>query len=127
MMLELKFDSKAVKEPIISIATLETQALINIIRASIGARQGELVVEVDDSKADDVIKVFKKHGVEVSKIDRAIVKDEDKCVHCGACLSICPVEVFSLDEEKRVVIDTSKCIHCGVCVKVCPVGALTLP
>jgi len=127
MMLELKFNSKAVKEPIISIATLETHALINIIRASVGPRYGEIVVEVDDSKADDVTEVFERYGVEVSKLDRAIVKDEDKCVHCGACLSICPVEVFSIDSDRRVVADTTKCIQCGVCVKVCPVGALTFP
>ena len=127
MMLELKFDSKAVKEPIISIATLETHALINIIRASVGARHGEIVVEVDDSKAKDVVEVFERYGVDVSRLDKAIVKDEDRCIHCGACVSICPVETFSMDADKRVVVDTSKCIHCGICVKVCPVGALTLP
>jgi NAD-dependent dihydropyrimidine dehydrogenase PreA subunit len=126
MMLELKFDSKAVKQPIISKTSMETRTLINIIRASIGARQGEMVVEVDDSQAERVIEEFKKYGVEILKLG-VIVKNEDKCVHCGACISICPVEVFELNGDKKVVADTSKCIHCGICVNVCPLEALSLP
>jgi NAD-dependent dihydropyrimidine dehydrogenase PreA subunit len=126
MMLELKFDSRAVKQPIISKASIETQTLINIIRASVGARHGEMVIEVDDLKLDEIVEMFREYGVEVTRLERAIVKD-DKCVHCGACISICPVEVFRLDLDRKVVADTSKCIHCGICVKVCPIEALSLP
>lgn len=126
MMLELKFDSRIIKEPIISKATLEADTLINIIRADVGARHGEMVIEIDNSKADEVIKAFRSYGVEVVKFDRKIVKSDD-CVHCGACVSICPVEVFFIDEEKMIQADSQKCIHCGVCVKVCPVKALSLP
>jgi len=126
MMLELKFDSRIVREPIISKATLEAETLINIIRADVGARHGEMVIEIDDSKAEKIVEAFKSYGVEVIKFDRKIVKSDD-CVHCGACVSICPVEVFSIGEEKKIQADSQKCIHCGVCVKVCPIKALSLP
>jgi len=126
MMLELKFDSRIVKEPIISKATLEVNTLINIIRANVGARYGEMVIEVEKSRADTIIEAFKSYGVQVSKFDRKIIKSDD-CVHCGACVGICPVEVFSIDEEEKVEAESTKCIHCGVCVKVCPVQALALP
>jgi ferredoxin len=126
MMLELKFDSRIVKEPIISKATLEANTLINIMRANVGARHGEMVIEVEKSRVDTVIEVFQSYGVEVSKFDRKIIKS-DECVHCGACVSICPVEVFSIGKEEKVEADSIKCIHCGVCVNVCPVQALTLP
>jgi NAD-dependent dihydropyrimidine dehydrogenase PreA subunit len=125
-MLELKFDSRIVKEPIISKATLEANTLINIIRANVGARHGEMVIEIDNSKADTIIEAFRSYGVEVNKFDRKVIKSDD-CVYCGACVSICPIEVFFIDEEKKVQADPQKCIHCGVCVKVCPVKALSLP
>ncbi|HID43242.1 MAG TPA: 4Fe-4S dicluster domain-containing protein [Archaeoglobaceae archaeon] len=126
MMLELKFDSRIVKEPIISKATLEADTLINIIRANVGARHGEMVIEIDDSKVDRIIEALRSYGVEVAKIDRKVVKSDD-CIYCGACVSICPVEVFFIDEEKKVQAESQKCIHCGVCVKVCPISALSLP
>ena len=126
MLLLLKFDSKSVKQPIIAKAAIETNTLINIIRASVGARQGELIVEVEDTKVKDIEKIFKEFGVEIQELDKAIAKDDEKCVHCGLCISICPVEVFKLENHK-VAIETSKCVHCGVCVNVCPTKALSLP
>jgi len=127
MILLLKFDSKAVRKPIISKATLETGALINILRANVGARRGEMVVEVDDSKAEEVESVFRRFGVEVVELRETVVKDDERCVHCGLCISICPVEVFKFGEDMRVVAEVERCVHCGVCVKVCPRGALSLP
>jgi len=127
MLMLLKFDSKTIKKPIISTATLETNALINILRANVGAREGEMVVEVNDSKAKEVEEVFRRFGVEVIELKEAVVKDEDRCIHCGLCISICPVEVFRFDENWKVIAETEKCIHCGVCVKVCPCKALSLP
>ncbi len=127
MLMLLKFDSKTIKKPIISTATLETNALINILRANVGARRGEMVVEVDDSKAKEVEEIFRRFGVEVIELKEAVVKDEDKCIHCGLCISICPVEVFKFDENWKVIAETEKCIHCGVCIKVCPCQALSLP
>ncbi len=126
MLLLLKFDSRTIKKPIISSATLETKALINILRANVGARRGEMVVEVEDSKAKEVEEVFKRFGVEVVELTEAVVKDEERCVHCGLCVSICPVEAFRFDDDWRVVVEEERCIHCGVCTRVCPCKALSL-
>jgi NAD-dependent dihydropyrimidine dehydrogenase PreA subunit len=126
MMLHLKFDPKTVREPVISKTTLEKKTLINIIRGSVGAREGELVVEIDDARADEIIEYIKAEGVEVTKIIEKIIKDDEKCVDCGACVSICPVEVFRI-EEYRIKADQDRCIRCGICVDVCPLKALELP
>lgn len=127
MLLLLRFDSKAVKQPIITKAAIDTNTLINIIKASIGARQGELIVEVENAKVKAVEEIFKNYGVEVQELDRAIVKDDEMCVHCGLCISICPVEVFRIGVDKKIIAETSRCIHCCVCVNVCPTKALSLP
>lgn len=45
--------------------------------------------------------------------------EKDKCIDCGKCDSVCPVE---LDVRKEV--GGSECLSCGDCVKSCPVAAL---
>ncbi len=127
MRLLLKFDARTSREPIISLITLKTNALINILRANIGARSGEMIVEIDDTKVKEVEEILKKHGVELIELGEGVIKDEEKCIHCGLCISICPVDVFKFDKEFKVVTEPSKCIHCGVCVNVCPRRALFLP
>lgn len=126
MLLRLGFDVKTVRKPVISIATLETKALINILRANVDAKKGEMIVEVEDEKVKEVEDVLRKYGVEIHELGEGIVKDDSKCIHCGLCISVCPVEVFEFDREWRVVADTKKCIHCGFCTKVCITNALTL-
>ncbi|WP_456330593.1 4Fe-4S binding protein [Archaeoglobus sp.] len=127
MKLLLRFDSRTVTEPVLSKTTLKTGALINILRASVGARRGEILIEVDDEKAKEVENILKEEGVEVIELLEAVQKDDEKCVHCGACVSICPTEAISFNGEKRVIVNAEKCVHCGACVKVCPTKALSLP
>lgn len=54
----------------------------------------------------------------------ANVVDEEKCVSCGLCKSICPVEAIELKYKKNKglfvpFIRTDKCIDCGKCRKYC--------
>ncbi len=126
MLLHLKYDSRSVRAPVISKVAIEENALINIIEAKVEPRYGEIVVEVDDEIAERVAEKFRKYGVEVRKLTKGIEKSE-KCVDCGACISVCPTGVFSKDEEDRVVVNEVKCIRCGFCVNVCPLKALRLP
>lgn len=47
--------------------------------------------------------------------------EPDRCVACGDCLFICPVEAISL-QKGVVAIARDQCVECGVCwwSKVCP-------
>jgi len=125
--MRLKFDPKTVKKPIISLATMRTSTPLNIIRASVGPREGEIVIEVEEDKAESVASVLREYGVKVDELVETIEKDDERCVHCGACISICPVEAISFNSEMKVIVDSAKCVHCGSCVKVCPFKALKLP
>lgn len=67
----------------------------------------------------------------------AIVRDQNKCILCGRCISVCKKVqgTGAIDFARRGVkttVTTSynkslsdvKCINCGQCIKICPVGAL---
>jgi ferredoxin len=46
----------------------------------------------------------------------------DKCVGCGECVEICPVEAITLEGDLAVV-DENWCIGCGVCATRCAFDA----
>ena len=49
--------------------------------------------------------------------------DEKKCICCGACVAICPVNAIKI-EKGKAKINPKKCIKCGSCAQFCPVGAI---
>jgi ferredoxin len=125
MKLMLHVAPSIVREPLIASVILETAALVNIERASIDAVSGEIVLEISPEKCKEVKEAFERRGVEVVVLEMPVVRDEEECVHCGACVSICPTETFRFDDW-RVIADSGKCIQCGACVIGCPQRALRL-
>ncbi len=116
--------SAMVQDPVIAKVILDTGVAINVDRANIDATSGEVVLEVPADSCARVAHAFEREGASVSVLEHPIIRDEDECVHCGACISICPVQVFSFAEDWSVAMDESKCIQCGTCVTACPHGAL---
>ena len=52
-----------------------------------------------------------------------ITCDHDKCVHCGKCRRVCPMDVDMLDDSRGRENGT-ECILCLECVRNCPKKAL---
>ncbi|SDE56248.1 DUF362 domain-containing protein [Sporomusa acidovorans] len=51
-----------------------------------------------------------------------IIVDQDKCIGCGKCCTVCPEKAITLNNQKAgIALD--KCIGCGECLTVCPVKA----
>lgn len=66
--------------------------------------------------------------------------DQDKCVKCGKCMTVCQynaiikqerpcakacgMKAISSDEYGRADIDQEKCVSCGMCLANCPFGAI---
>lgn len=124
----LKYTATKATEPLLSSVIKETGLLLNILYAEFGTRGGEILLAIDapDKDVDNAIELFKRGGVEVKEIKRAIQLDRDSCFDCGACLSLCPTDALYQTDDKTVELDEDKCIYCELCVPSCPVRALKL-
>ncbi|NCB50746.1 MAG: DUF362 domain-containing protein [Clostridia bacterium] len=49
--------------------------------------------------------------------------EKNKCVGCGKCAEVCPMNAASVKKGKAV-IDRSTCIRCFCCQEFCPMGAI---
>ena len=53
--------------------------------------------------------------------------NQKKCIKCGKCAEICPPQILSFNQDKKIVMsDKKKCLHCFCCHEICPVEAITL-
>ena len=65
--------------------------------------------------------------VEIKPASRDFMSvDRDKCSGCGACVAICPMDLWKLREgQARLAEDyRGKCMECGSCFIACECGAL---
>jgi len=57
-----------------------------------------------------------------------VVIDEDRCKGCSLCVSVCPVEILQLAEDRFnakgyrpvEVTDAEACTGCAMCATICP-------
>ena len=58
----------------------------------------------------------------------AIKVDMDKCVGCGTCVKVCPMNIYELKGKKTHVKDGAEkdCIQCHACEANCPVKCITI-
>ena len=126
----LHFPSRLVDQPIIYRLIKEYDLTFNILKASvIPDEEGLLVLELSGKQEnyDRGIKYLTKTGVKIQSLSQNVLRNEDRCTHCGACITICPTDAFELDKESRLVTFVNeKCIACGLCIKACPPRAMEL-
>ena len=124
----LNFPKDSIDKPIISELIKKFNVTVNILEAHISPNEGGkmfLFISSDDSKAIDLaIGYIKKQGIKVVLPSKNLIRDEDKCVDCGACISHCYSSALGFDENAKLIYDDEKCIACGLCVPSCSYGAL---
>ena len=65
------------------------------------------------------------HNPEGIKAKPELAYYSHKCIHCGECVSVCPVGAHAIENDTHVFY-RNKCIACGKCENVCLGNALTL-
>jgi ferredoxin len=124
----LHFSSKVVSQPVIYNLVKHHDLVCNIIKADIMPDQaGYVALEMSGTQKnyDEGIKYLKSAGVVIESLSQNVLRNEERCTHCGACTGFCPTGAFSLDTSTRKVIyDNEKCVACGLCIRACPPGAM---
>ncbi len=126
----LHFPEKTTDKPIVSKLIRDYGLDFNILKASISpGEEGLMVMELsgEQNDYDKGIRYLQSAGVEIQALSQDVVRNEERCTHCGACITMCPTRAFSLEKDTLMVIfDNSKCVVCELCVKACPPRAMEL-
>ena len=125
----LDFPATQIQTPITYILAKEYDIASNILRAEIAPEEtGKLVMEMDGlpEQLEKAIERIKDFGIEVTEIARKVSFNMDKCIHCGACVSVCLAGALKLDEKFHLEFIEPKCTVCEMCVSSCPVDVVDI-
>ena len=126
----LHFPPLVTGQPVVYRLAKDFDLMFNILKASVSPGQdGLLMLELTGEKAnyDKGMQYLKETGIQVQPLSQDVMRDESRCTHCGACVTVCPANAFTVDTETRkVLFDHNKCVLCGLCVKACPPRAMTI-
>lgn len=124
----LHFPKRLVERPIVSRLVRDFDLDFNILKALITPEEeGLLVLELsgEQEEYDKGIRYLTETGVRIQSLSQDVLRNEARCTHCGACITICPSGAFELDPATRQVnFYDEKCVACGLCIKACPPRAM---
>jgi ferredoxin len=116
------------EKPIIYHLVKDHNLIVNVYRAKVTPEEeGYLVLDVTGTEADiqramDFVKTF---DVSINYTGKGVTWDQDRCTHCGHCITHCPTGALHIADSatREVVYSETKCIECLACLRVCPFGA----
>jgi ferredoxin len=122
----LHFNADTSDKPMIYRLVKDYDLIINIVKANVNPqKEGTMVLEVEGRQSDQGLDYLRRLGVKIEDLDKEIVRNEQKCVMCGACTAICPTGALKLERPSmEVSFNGDECVVCELCVKVCPVRAM---
>ena len=126
----LHFPRRLVDRPIVYRLIKDYDLEFNILKASVTPEEEGLMVLELKGKQEDYdkgINYLTRAGVRIQSLSQNVIRNEERCTHCGACITICPTDAFELDPSTRLTrFDNEKCVACGLCIKACPPRAMEL-
>ena len=126
----LHFPRRLVDRPIVSRLVRDFSLDFKIVKASVTPdEEGLLVMELTGERDDydNGIRYLTEAGVQLQDLSQDVVRNEERCTSCGACVTVCPAGAFEVDlSTRRVTFDNEKCLACELCIKACPPRAMKL-
>ncbi len=117
-----------VDQPIVCRLVKDYDLDFTILKASVTPReQGMVVMELTGRETDfeNGLQYLDRMGVSVQPLGQDIKRNEQRCIHCGACTSVCASDALSIDRVSKLVsFDEQRCNACEWCLKSCPVHAM---
>jgi len=124
----LRFPPRLSGQPIVSRLVKDFNLDFNILKALITPEEeGLLVLELsgEQNDYDKGVRYLAKTGVRIQSLSQDVIRNEERCTHCGACITICPTSAFEIDlSTRQVTFHDTKCVACGLCIKACPPRAM---
>ncbi|HEX15555.1 MAG: (Fe-S)-binding protein [Deltaproteobacteria bacterium] len=124
----LRFTSKTWDKPIVYRLARDYGLEFNILKAIVLPKQESLMVLELAGTEENYhrgVEYLLSRGIKVEPIESDILRDEQRCVHCGACTAVCPTGALSIKrDDMEVVFDPERCVACEQCLRACPVRAM---
>jgi len=126
----LRFKRNTIDKPIVYKLVKDYDLIFNILRANILPRaESMMVMEIEGTEENfnKGIEYLRGLSIDTTPIEQDINRDEERCVHCGVCTSVCVPGALYIDRKTmRINFDYEKCVACELCVRVCPVKAMNV-
>jgi ferredoxin len=127
MKIGLMFPPEKADKPIVT-NLVKYGLTFNILRATISpGKTGNIILEISgtDENLGKSLDYLKGEGIEVKIYTDSVIRYEEKCMHCGACTSVCPSGALVMNKQTwELEFTMDKCLLCGHCVKACPARAI---
>ena len=124
----LRFPNTEVQKPLVCYLAKDYGLTFNILKASVlPRREGVMVLELTGTKKNFNLGVsyLKEQGVNVQNASQEVNRDNDRCMHCGACTAVCPTGALSIERPDMAVnFDQKKCSVGAMCVPACPTRSM---
>ncbi len=127
MKIGLTFPPEKADKPIVT-NLVKYGLTFNILRAAISpGKTGNIILEISgsDENLQQSLDYLTEEGIEVNVYTDSVIRYEEKCMHCGACTSVCPSGALVMNKKTwELEFTMDKCLLCGHCVKACPARAI---
>lgn len=128
--LVLKFPQSLIEKPILTGLIKEYDLTLNILKADINPNsEGFVIMEIsgDDEKYKKALEYLKGINVEIQPLTKDIVRNDELCTQCSACVGHCPSGALFIKDSKTMEVgfDPEKCVACEACIPVCAYKAMS--
>lgn len=122
----LRFPAEVADKPHIYYLVKDYDLMVNILKANINPhKQGTMIMELSGEQVEAGIAFLETRGINVQPLSEEIVRNERRCISCGACTAICPSAALFVERPAMTVhFDGAKCVVCQLCTRACPVRAM---
>jgi len=125
----LKFTTNNFQEPISYELVKRFNIVPNIMQAKVNESGGGLILDLRGEATDiEDAKVYMEGlGVLVKELEKHVDRDESRCIHCGACVSVCPAKAFVVNRRTwEVEFKSDLYIACESCLTACSPRAMKM-